>query len=191
LNEYEEISEWFERWGDVPCSSVQALKESGVFIRLYLTDKSGLSRIPDEMQVLVAGTFNNVVHLALISQSEDEHLDLRQDTIPQIEPDEVRSRINSLKKDYDEVTDKINSMSAYRDMLVDHRIKLEKNLVISRVKAGMGDVDNISYLQGFCPDEAVQSVQKVAEMHGWGYLVEEPDDPSQVPTLIKNSKILT
>ncbi len=190
LNEYEEISEWFERWGDVPCSSVQALKESGVFIRLYLTDKSGLSRIPDEMQVLVAGTFNNVVHLALISQSEDEHLDLRQDTIPQIEPDEVRSRINSLKKDYDEVTDKINSMSAYRDMLVDHRIKLEKNLVISRVKAGMGDVDNISYLQGFCPDEAVQSVQKVAEMHGWGYLVEEPDDPSQVPTLIKNSKIV-
>lgn len=190
LHEYQEISDWFKRWGDVSYSSVQALKESGVYIRLYLTDKSGLSRIPDEMQVLVAGTSNNVVHLALISQSEDEHLDLRQDSIPQVEPGEVRSRINLLKKEFDEITGKVNSMAAYRDMLTDYRIKLEKNLVVSRVKAGMGDVGDISYLQGFCPDEAVQSVRKVADSHGWGYLVEEPDDLSQVPTLTKNSKFI-
>jgi V/A-type H+-transporting ATPase subunit I len=190
LHEYQEIADWFERWGDISYSSVQALRESGIFIRLYLTDKGGLTRIPDDKQILVAGTSNNVVHLALISQSEDEHLDLRQDTIPQAEPDEVRSKINQLKKDNDEINGQLGSMAACRDMLTDYRIKLEKDLVVSRVKAGMGDVGDISYLQGFCPDEAVQSVRKMADSHGWGYLVEEPDDPSQVPTLTKNSKFV-
>lgn len=190
LHEFQELSDWFERWGDISYSSVQALKESGVFIRLYLTDKSGLTRIPDEMQVMVAGTSNNVVHLALISQSEDVHLDFRQDTIPQTEPGEVRLKINQLKQLSDEINGQLGSMVAYRDMLTDYRTKLEKNLVVSRVKAGMGDVGDISYLQGFCPDEAVQSVQREADSHGWGYFVEEPDDPGQVPTLTKNSRFI-
>ncbi|NLA74675.1 MAG: hypothetical protein GX846_04270, partial [Deltaproteobacteria bacterium] len=188
LREFQEISDWFERWGDISYDSVQALKEAGVYIRLYLTDKRGLARIPDEMQVIVAGTSDNIAHLALISQSEDEQLDLRQDIIPQTEPAYVRSKITQLKREHDDVINQLGSIAACRDLLKDHSIKLGKALEISRVKAGMGDAGDISYLQGFCPDEAAQSVQRMADSNGWGYIVEEPDDPSQVPTLTKNPR---
>ena len=54
--------------------------------------------------------------------------------------------------------------------------------------AGVGEEDDLAYLQGFCPEETVPQLKKLAEKDGWGYVIENPDDPAEVPTLIRNPK---
>jgi len=56
--------------------------------------------------------------------------------------------------------------------------------------AGVGNAEDFVYLQGFCPDDVVESVKTAADKNGWGYILEEPDDPTEVPTLLKNRKPL-
>jgi V/A-type H+/Na+-transporting ATPase subunit I len=188
LSEIQVMADWFDRWGNISYNSVQALKNAGLFVRLYITDKNGLAHIPEDKQVFVGGIVNNIVYLALVSSSQDEKLDLREEFIPKIEPGEVRTKIAELENIYKSISDQLHSMAAYRDMLKVYRLKQEKNLEISRVKSGMGDLGDVSYLQGFCPNEIMPELQKVMEKYPWGYIIDEPDDPSEVPTLIKNSK---
>lgn len=188
LDEYQVMADWFRRWGDISYSSVQTLRNAGLFVRLYLTDKKGFAYIPEEKQVFVGGTLNGIIYLALISQSEDERLDLREEPVPRIEPDEVRTKIVELENNYKNISDQLHSIAAYRDVLKAYRLKQEKGLEFSRVKSGMGDLGDISYLQGYCPQDVTVSLQQVADEHKWGYLIDDPDDPTLVPTLTRNSK---
>ena len=45
-------------------------------------------------------------------------------------------------------------------------------------------------MQGFAPIDVVPAVMETADTEGWAYLVEEPDDPDEVVTLIRNPKWL-
>jgi V/A-type H+/Na+-transporting ATPase subunit I len=188
LGEYQVMADWFKRWGDISNSSIQALRNAGLFVRLYLTDKNGIAQIPEDKQVFVGGNVNGIVYLALVSQSEDDKLELREELAPKIEPGEVRSKISELENNYKGVSDQLTAMASYRDMLTAYRLKQEKALEFSRVKSGMGDLGDISYLEGYCPHDVTASLKQVADEHKWGYIIDDPDDPGQVPTLIRNSK---
>ncbi len=188
LGEYQVMADWFKKWGDISYGSIQTLKNAGLFVRLYITDKNGLAHIPEDKQVFVGGIVNNVVYLALVSESQDEKLDLREELIPKIEPGEVRTKLVELENNFKSVSDQLMAMAAYRDMLKAYRIKQEKGLEFSRVKSGMGDLGDVLYLQGYCPEEVTASLRKVADEHKWGYVIDDPDDPSQVPTLLRNSR---
>jgi V/A-type H+/Na+-transporting ATPase subunit I len=187
MGEYQVMAEWFKKWGDISYSSVQALRNAGLFVRLYITDKNGLAHIPEDKQVFVGGNVNNIIYLAFVSQSQDEKLDLREEFIPKIEPGEVRKKLAELENNYKSVSDQLMAMAAYLEMLEAYRIKQGKSLEFSRVKSGMGDLGDILYLQGYCPKEVTASLQKVADGHKWGYVIDDPDDPAQVPTLLRNS----
>jgi V/A-type H+/Na+-transporting ATPase subunit I len=190
LGEYKVIADWFNRWGDISPASVQVLRNAGLFIHLYLTDKNGLAHIPEDKQVFVGGIINGIVSLALVSQSEDERLDLREEVIPKLEPGEVRKKIIELENEYKSICDQLYNMAAYRDMLAAYRLKQEKGLEFNRVKSGMGNVGDVSYLQGFCPHDVILSLQQIADTNNWGYIIDEPDEAGEVPTLIKNSRVI-
>ncbi|MBN2010192.1 hypothetical protein JW960_12675 [candidate division KSB1 bacterium] len=190
LGEYQTMQQWFERWSDVSNASVQQLKENGIFVRLYVTDKGAQKNIPGDKMIHVANEIQNTVYLALISEAEDDRLDFKEETIPQIEPSEVHSKINELTQTIEGINAKVTEMAEYQQALIDLKSTLAKQLELSRVKYGMGDFGEIAGLQGFCPVEQLSYVQKAAEQEGWGYIVEEPDNPADVPTLIKTPKWL-
>jgi len=136
LAEFNEIKKWFDQWGAISFKSIQQLKEKGIFVRLYITDKSFLKRLPDD-KIIYIEQDNGIVRLALFGQTPDD---------------------------------------------------LTKRLELNRVKHGMGEEAGVAYLQGFCPEDVVADIQTAADKQGWGYIVQNPDDPSEVPTVIRNPK---
>ena len=70
----------------------------------------------------------------------------------------------------------------------DCRARLEKAREFLSVKYGMQEEEQFAYLQGFCPTDRIKNVVALAEGNRAGYLVEEPDNPEETPTLIKNPK---
>jgi V/A-type H+/Na+-transporting ATPase subunit I len=66
--------------------------------------------------------------------------------------------------------------------------KLEKEAASLRVRFGMREEGKFAYLQGYCPVKLVDKIKSIQRRHGLGYLIEEPRDPEETPTLVTNPK---
>jgi V/A-type H+-transporting ATPase subunit I len=93
-----------------------------------------------------------------------------------------------LENEINQVDQQLNDLAGARQSLITYKNELTKRLALNRVKYGMGEEAGLTYLQGFCPAETVSDITKTADQEGWGYIVQDPDDPAEVPTLIKNPK---
>ena len=187
LAEFNEIKKWFDQWGAISFKSIQQLEEKGIFVRLYITDKSFLKRLPDD-KIIYIEQDNGIVRLALFGQTPDDKLDLKEEQIPQIEPAEVKTKISQLESEINKIDQQLNELAGVRAGLISYKNDLTKRLELNRVKHGMGEEVGVAYLQGFCPEDVVADIQTAADKQGWGYIVQNPDDPSEVPTVIRNPK---
>jgi V/A-type H+-transporting ATPase subunit I len=188
LAEFQEINKWFESWGNVSYRSIQQLKAAGIFVRLYVADKSLLKRLPADKMIHIEKEENGTFYLALFGQNPDDKLDLKEEQIPEIEPAEIRTKISQSENEINQVDQQLYELAGVRDSLTSYKNDLTKRLTLNRVKYGMGEEAGVSFLQGFCPEDVVPDIQKTAIKEGWGYIVQDPDDPSEVPTVIRNPK---
>jgi V/A-type H+/Na+-transporting ATPase subunit I len=188
LNEKNETHAWFEKWSAVSYDSLEKLKQAGVFVRFYITDKNGLKTVPAEKTIQVVSDEGGTIQLALFSESEEEKLDFKEDVFPQVEYSELVDRIEEIKNQIIDIGQEIHNRAKVHSALDEHKVALNKKLELANIKAGMGAEAAISFLQGYCPEEKIDDVKAAADEDGWAYIIEEPDDPSEVPTLTRNPK---
>ncbi|MBC8180973.1 hypothetical protein H8E88_07600 [candidate division KSB1 bacterium] len=188
LAEQKEIHRWFEKWGAVSYNSIQQLKNAGIYIRFYIADKNFLKNLPEDKIFHVAKEKQNVIYLALFSESPEEKLDLREEPIPPVELVELENKISQLNDEINLLEDAIESFSSIRNGILEYQTDLKSRLQLNLVKYGMGEEGEIAYLSGFCPVDLVPEIKKQAEADGWGYMIETPENPGEVPTLTRNPK---
>ena len=190
LQEKQVLVQWFERWGDISPESVTTLRKNGVFIRFYQGNYAGLKKIPEEKKIRIVKENGSTVLLALFSESEDERLDFKEETLPDTEPELLRKEIRKIEKEIGNLSKELLSLTAAIDRIKEYRKSLIKKLEMSQVFNGMGEAEGFVYLQGFCPYDVVPELQKHAEKEGWGYVIQEPEEPADVPVLLRNPKLI-
>lgn len=188
LNDLLEIHAWFDKWGAISYASLEKLKEASVFVRFYITDKNGLKTVPADKTIQIVSDNGGAVLVALFSNSQEDKLEFKKDVFPAVEYSELVDRIEEIKDNIIDVDQEIHTRAKVKFALDVHKAELEKQLELAKVKAGMGAESEIAFLQGFCPEEKIDDVKSAADQDGWGYILEEPDDPADVPTLTKNPK---
>jgi V/A-type H+-transporting ATPase subunit I len=188
LAEKRAAREWFRQWGDFSWSSVSALSDAGVFLKLYAADQNALNHLPVDGYAVVLGKTGGSVRIALFSLSPGVRLDLKEETIPPVEVPDLEADILSLQSELGATEAGLAALSGERPSLLEYRARLRKQLEFQMVSSGMGVEDGFVYIQGFCPHDTVPSLKKKAEQAKWGLVTEEPDNASEVPTLIRNPK---
>lgn len=188
LNEKREKLSWFEKWGNISSQDIEELKKYGIYVRLYTADRSFLKKAAKDKIIQVVNEDKNSIYIALVSDTEEDHLELKEEIVPTESLATVKSEIASIEKKLSDIESEIENLKCYRKITLEHKEKLEKQLEFLTVKYGMGAESSISYLQGYCPIDAINRVKKKADKEGWGYLIEDPDNPEEVPTLIRNPK---
>lgn len=187
LNEKNEILKWYEAWGQISGETLKDLSDSGLHLRLYETDKAALKKMPEDVQYFYE-VKDPSVHLVTVSEDPEFKLDMKEVRPPKVELDILKSEVEDLKKSVQSLDKQIQDSAAYRDGLLQYQETLNKQLEFSQVLHGMGDETDFVYLQGFCPVDKIDELKSTSESQGWGYILEEPDDPTEVPTLIKSPK---
>lgn len=66
--------------------------------------------------------------------------------------------------------------------------ELEQSVQMARVRAGMGEVGRVRYLQGYVPVQEVKTLRSAASRRGWGLQVREPEPTERVPTLLRQPR---
>jgi len=186
--ELESLLNWYERWGKVSIGLIKELQKYGVYIKLYTVEKGFLKKLPEEKNIVVVGQDKFNAYIVLFGESEDDHLDLKEELIPQENPNEVYKRYGEVLSELEKVDKEIFDLTAYRDSIAKYKEELLKQYEFNLVRYGMGAEEKICFLQGFCPVDTVPGLKKRADKEGWGYIVEEPDVPEEVPTLIRNPR---
>ncbi|MBD3377570.1 hypothetical protein GF406_21255 [candidate division KSB1 bacterium] len=190
LEKLDEQYRWYERWGEVSYASLKALEEADLYCRFYTLDKTVFEAIKEELMVQVVREEQNLVYFVLISKSPDAQVDAKEDPIPEVEYASLVKEMNRLKSEIQLIDDSFAEMSYARDVLLDYRQALLKTLEFNTVAASMDGSENIIYLQGFCPADTVAELETLAEKQGLGLIVEEPENPDEVPTLLRQPRWL-
>jgi len=188
IDEKKVLLNWFEAWGKVSVQDVEALQKKSVFIRLYNTDKNLLKTLPEGAFMEILQEEKNQVKIALISESTDIRLDIKEEFLSTEKYGTVTKELASLAARNEDVDLYLQRLLESRDAIENYKRDLEKQLEFARVKSGMQDVEEIVYLQGYCPEEKTEKLVKATEKQGWGLLSEEPEMTDNPPTLLKMSK---
>ena len=190
LQEKQETLQWFETWGSFSYGSVEELRDAGIFLKLYLADKAALKDLPEDATIEILSEAKGTIRLACFASSPDFRLDLKEEPIPAIELDVLKGEIAELEQTMSQMTESLTELIAKRPLLMAYQADLTGQLEFSQVLAGMGEEENIVMLQGYCPVDAVANVKEIADNDGWGYMIGDPEDETEAPTLIKNPKWL-
>jgi len=182
----EEEMAWYEPWGAFSPEDITALSGKGAFIRLYKLHKQALKKLGSENGLHIINRDKHYAYVALISGNPDAKLDFDEVKLSQKsfhslcrEQESAQKRIDTIKS---ELKIKAHAITCLKALLS----VLEYRHKFLNAMHGMGKEEGFSYLQGFCPAAKIKDIAALAKSEGFGYLIEEPDNPEEAPTLIKN-----
>jgi V/A-type H+-transporting ATPase subunit I len=188
LAELNQKTAWFEQWGDVSKKDLEKLADKNIFIKLYLCGEKEFKKLNKDKLVYIIGRKGSNLRLIHISTNKDQELKFQQVEVPQESLGSLNKEINYIQQSRKEIKEKISSFSVYRDCFAGYKKKLINKLEFIKVKFGMEGTEALAWLQGFCPLDSVKKIKKTAQKNSWAIAVEKPDNPREVPTLIKNPK---
>ena len=181
---------WYKDWGEFSLNNLRELAKEGVFIRLYKCNKKELEILRKTKVVEIINKQANYYYIAVVSLTSQQNIEL-QEVIP------PEQDLEKLKKELSKIEDKIlfienllREEASYKKAFSNCLDYVKKSLEFNRVKFSMQEAGEISYLQGFMPEREISKLIDLANRMGWAYLIEEPENLQEVPTLIKNPRWL-
>ena len=178
---------WYKPWGKFNLSDIELIKSKGIYINLYRVPIRALKDLKKKEQVFVIekNHYAYVVHLA---KNENDKLKYDNIKMPDRSYEDLfnqeeaaKLRIHEIDSAFAEYARTLDSFNAF---LHDCR---EKYGFIEAAN-GMSNEGKISYLQGFCPSRKVAELKEFCEEEHLGYIIEDPRETDEVPTLIENPK---
>jgi len=181
---------WYENWGDVSPESLARLADAGIAVHFCLVDAKQLDDLPADRVARIVREEGSTAYVALIGPVMEERLGLRQDPIPDEGQEALAARAGELQAQIAGIDTELQQLAGIRGKLEAFGLELDKKLEFSQVRDSMGVEGRISYVRGYCPNEGVAAVEAAAREEGWACLAQEPDDPDQVPVLVRTPRWL-
>lgn len=212
LTKMNEKREWFNVWGKINPKDIAILKENGINLRLYKIPKREF-HVPSRASSVIPaklvpacfkrreGSYIHTIkrdkyyiYAALITFNDKDETPFTKYEIREM-PDESCDDLEKKIREINEREEKIDvflretAIKILKTACVE-KDKLKKKHEFLKVKCGMAEEDKFAYLQGFCPKKEIKKIISMARLYGVGYVIEEPDNPDETPTLITNPKWL-
>ena len=182
------LRDQLESWGDFDPADLQTLKDQGVALTLYRIGRKELEKISHEVDFIRLGTFGKSQVIALVNSvlpegSIGERLD-----VPSFSLSHLRSEIESDARRLEAIEQEFNAVANYLPLYTLEIAKIKQLMHFENIASAMVTDDTVAWLTGFMPSEKVAAFKELATNQKWGYLIDDPSEEDQVPTLIKNPR---
>lgn len=195
INQRKEHDEDLDHWqreviriapfGSFDPVQVKELAEKGFYIGLYKAGPKEDIHVPENASLHIHERTRDGVRFSVISR---EPLDLSYESIPlpSISMNVMRQRIQSLKRDLEEIHKAFAALAGYYPLVKEIVDQTEDEVRFLEARTGMGTVEPLAYLQGYCPEAETTHIQSAAAKLGWGILIQDVTSEDRVPTRIEN-----
>ncbi|MFA6688705.1 MAG: V-type ATP synthase subunit I [Sphaerochaetaceae bacterium] len=182
------LREQIKDWGDFDPESVQSLVDAGVRLTFYTIGKKELERIPQEISYVRLAPVGKMVAIAVPGDLLPAEISATRFELPEYGLSELDLRINNARKRLSDIEDEFASCARYVDAYSLRLSRTEQSTRFEEVASAMGDGDQISWVSGFIPEPKADEFRRLAADNGWGYLIDDPSEDDNPPTLIKYPK---
>lgn len=194
--------ERLKSWGDVDPEAVNELRSKGFDVGFYEMSKSEYKALPDTVKTVKISANKSAVRFLLIQDKDGAETSFSSYrlTLPKSSTEEMRKEILRLTSRAEEIDKKISSFVCYADSLKEAVKALEKEVEFETYSTGMESENlsdnsengvSVAYFKGFTEAENVTKLRQTAKENGWGLFVDDPTEEDNVPTKLKNNKLVS
>lgn len=188
MQEERESLSWFKQWGKFSLEDLLSLRENGIYLKLYVLNKSQFRKIKNKENVFVIKTQNGYFYIACIFYKEEEALPYDEIKLPPMGFNEAKTKLEEASRRYNEIIEQLREYVIFQRALETFAQNLRKKHHFLEVFFGMQKEEGFSLIQGYCPEPEIYRIISLADKNGAGYLIEDPGPNEEPPTLIKNPK---
>ena len=193
-------------WGDIDPGIISGLKAKGYDISFYEMPKTEYVLLPESIKTLRIDETKSTVRFMLLKSNTEESDETVSSLmgyrlkLPQLSTCEMRQRLIELSARIDAIDEMILSNACYYDSIKKAVGATEKEIEFETYATGMADEDlsteseapiSVSYFTGYVEAENLDRLKNTAQSNSWGLLVEEPKEDDNVPTKLRNNKLVS
>lgn len=185
--EYERI----EPWGEVTPSDLQRLADAGVTVRIYQGRPPAgepLDLRPFDWATRIEGPRGRV-RVTVVSRGA---VTLPLDPLepPSQSRAQLRARIEATTRQRDALERAVVEAGALRPGLGRALARLDRQIELSRVAAGLDDAGPLFVLEGYCPTARLGSLRAVRAAHATVLVTGEPGPEDPTPVALRNGPVV-
>lgn len=179
-----------EPWGDISPEQLSELADSGVRVRLYeLTNEEASDVELPGVIILHRDKFQ--VRLVSIALGDEEFPEYPPPfALPESSLSELRRSLNAVNEEISGIDAELASYTDTRGRILAALEELAEDLEYAEVEANTEGDEELSWLTGYLPYDAVDRVKEAAGKNGWGLVIRDPEEDDPVPTEVRNPKAI-
>ncbi len=187
-------------WGEIDPRAIEALASKGIELSFYEMPKGEYKALPDDIKTVKLGEDKRTVKL-LVEGAEQEISSLAEYrlVLPRMSTAEIRQKLAEAAEREAEIDGKISSLCCYAEGIKSAIKELEKQIEFETYATGMENEDlstdtreiSVAYFKGYVEADNLEELKKTAKENSWGLLIEDPTPEDNVPTKLKNNKLVS
>lgn len=191
----------FTLWGSVNVEDFAYLKEKGIALKLYEVPASKYLEIDESINTVLVNNDKKNVRFLLLGDERPANLlpEAFEVPFPRCSTVELEKEIEAYKKEIATIEENKMEKAVYLSAIKDFKKKLEYDIEFENVNAGMGREDSksdssengLAWIQGYVPELNMEEFKNFAKENDWAVAWQEPENPDEVPTKLKNNKIVS
>ncbi|MDR2096206.1 MAG: V-type ATP synthase subunit I [Treponema sp.] len=183
-----------EKWGDFDPHSLAGLAEKGIRIFLYELPHKVYGVLPEDVRLIVLGKDKAAVYAAVIDKEIPGEMpfDPGGQSLSEIDGamSDIQDRLADIESRLVKLTDRTNAIETEIK-------KLDESIEFETAKGGMDLTEDapseyaVAWFSGFVPQDDVGILKRSCAEHGWALIADDPREDDEVPTLLKNNRLVS
>ncbi|MBR6513814.1 MAG: ATPase [Clostridia bacterium] len=188
-------------WGEIDPAAIAELKEKGTELYFYEMPLGEYKALLDEIETTVICRDKKTVRFIVRNQNDIDIpvlLEYRL-KLPSMSTSQMRQRIKELCEAEAEADKRLSAYRCYAEGIKKAVKALEKDIELETYTTGMESEDlstdtrqiSVAYFKGYIEADNIEALKDAARESSWGLLVEDPTPEDDVPTKLKNNKLVS
>lgn len=181
--------EKLEPWGNFYFSTIDKLSEKGINVYLCITSPYNISEFREKGTVLEVNRTKEKVYFAFVTSRKYRENELPVAKLPKGKAlNQVDKEIKDLEAKQRECVSKLSELTLQKEKIYEYKNSLEERYEFEYNKQAMGGNREVSYIEGFIPENIKHTVSEAANKYGWGIYFRKPRADDNVPTKLRIPK---
>ena len=190
--------ERFIPWGDVSLEDFSYLSEKGIPLKMYEIPASKYAAIDKEIDTVLVNNDKKNVRFLLLSDERPANLcpEAFEIPFPRVSTKDLEKEIKADEKEISEIEKYFAEKVPYIPAIKKFRKLLDTDIEFENASSGMGKENagtetDLAWLSGYVPVADMEEFENCCKEHQWAYASQDPENPDEVPTKLKNNKIVS
>jgi V/A-type H+-transporting ATPase subunit I len=175
-----------EPWGSFSRKTMEELQAKGLYVTLCAAPDDALPELPEGAILQELSRRGKTVYFAVVTR-EEPPADLPRATIPeQTDREQLERECEENLRRIEDFEQTLRGLAAAAEALERYGQELDDDIAFARARHGMGNHGPLTYLTGYVPEAAVETLREAARANGWGLRLEDVDPAVEsAPVLLR------